>query len=124
MPYEHLTATDALSDCAAQIRSAAIADGPSAIWNRMPENLAVRARQIEQMASGSAASLYDLTQTSGCYEPEVPPIVDVATSWGSYVTVHASTPNAIRVALAHRTRALAQLLPIAGASAVLLLQDA
>jgi imidazolonepropionase-like amidohydrolase len=76
-----------------------IADGVPEVLRCVRENLMRGACQIKVMAGGGVASDYDpLDVTQYTYE-EMKAAVDATGSWGTYVTVHAYTPDAIQMAI-------------------------
>ena len=79
---------------------AAIADSPDEVRLRAREQLRRGASQIKLMAGGGVASPYNPIESTQYTEPEVRAAVEAADNWGTYVTVHAYTPRAIRQALA------------------------
>jgi imidazolonepropionase-like amidohydrolase len=52
------------------------------------------------MAGGGVASTYNPIESTQYTEPEIRAAVEAAENWGTYVTVHAYTPRAIRQAVA------------------------
>lgn len=77
----------------------AIADGPDQVLLRAREQLMRGASQIKFMAGGGVASVYDgLDVTEGSI-PEIRAAVTAAENWGTYVTVHAYTARAIKMAI-------------------------
>ena len=58
------------------------------------------ASQIKLMAGGGVASPYNPIESTQYTEPEIRAAVEAAENWGTYVTVHAYTPRAIRQAVA------------------------
>jgi imidazolonepropionase-like amidohydrolase len=79
---------------------AAIADSPDEIRLRAREQLRGGASQIKLMAGGGVASPYNPIESIQYTEPEIHAAVEAADNWGTYVTVHAYTPRAIRQAVA------------------------
>jgi imidazolonepropionase-like amidohydrolase len=79
---------------------AAIADSPDEVRLRAREQLRAGASQIKLMAGGGVASPYNPIESTQYTEPEIRAAVEAAENWGTYVTVHAYTPRAIRQALA------------------------
>ncbi|MBK7944345.1 MAG: amidohydrolase family protein [Flavobacteriales bacterium] len=78
---------------------AMIADGPDAVRQRVREQLALGASQIKLMAGGGVSSLYDPLDVTQYTPEEFLVAVEAAENWGTYVTVHAYTPRAIRFAI-------------------------
>jgi imidazolonepropionase-like amidohydrolase len=85
---------------------AAIADGPDLVRLRAREQLALGASQIKLMAGGGVASSYDPLDVTQYTVPELRAAVEAAENWGTYVTVHAYTPRAVRQALAAGVRCI------------------
>jgi imidazolonepropionase-like amidohydrolase len=79
---------------------AAIADSPDEVRLRAREQLRWGASQIKLMAGGGVASPYNPIESTQYTEPEIRAAVEAADNWGTYVTVHAYTPRAIRQAVA------------------------
>jgi len=79
---------------------AAIADSPDEVRVRAREQLRAGASQIKLMAGGGVASPYNPIESTQYTEPEIRAAVEAAENWGTYVTVHAYTPRAIRQAVA------------------------
>ena len=79
---------------------AAIADSPDEVRLRTREQLRQGASQIKLMAGGGVSSPYNPVKSSTQYtEAEIRAAVEAAENWGTYVTVHAYTPCAIRQAV-------------------------
>ena len=76
--------------------AAAIADSPDAVRKRVREQLALGASQIKLMAGGGVSSMYDPLDVTQYTVPELRAAVEAAENWGTYVTVHAYTPRAVR----------------------------
>jgi imidazolonepropionase-like amidohydrolase len=79
---------------------AAIADSPDEVRLRTREQLRHGASQIKLMAGGGVASPYNPIESTQYTEPEIRAAVEGAENWGTYVTVHAYIPRAIRQAVA------------------------
>ena len=79
---------------------AAIADSPDEVRLRAREQLRQGASQIKLMAGGGVNSANNPIQSVQFTEPEIRAAVEAAENWGTYVTVHAYTPRAIRQAIA------------------------
>ena len=79
---------------------AAIADSPDEVRLRAREQLRQGASQIKVMAGGGVNSANNPIQSVQYTEPEIRAAVEAAENWGTYVTVHAYTPRAIRQAIA------------------------
>ena len=82
-----------------RVGAAAIADNPDAVRLRAREQLALGASQIKLMAGGGVASDYDPLDVTQYTVPELRAAVEAAENWGTYVTVHAYTPRAVRQAI-------------------------
>ena len=76
-----------------------IADGRDEVLTATRENLRAGATQIKVMAGGGAASAYDPLDVAQYTLDEMKAAVDAADDWGTYVTVHAYTPKAVRRAV-------------------------
>lgn len=79
--------------------AAAIADSPDLVRQRVREQLALGASQVKLMAGGGVSSLYDPLDVTQYSVPELRAAVEAAENWGTYVTVHAYTPRAVRQAI-------------------------
>ena len=82
-----------------RIGAAAIADDPDTVRLRAREQLALGASQIKLMAGGGVSSSYDPLDVTQYTVPELRAAVEAAENWGTYVTVHAYTPRAVRQAV-------------------------
>ncbi len=82
------------------IGAAVIADGEAEVLRGAREMLRRGASQLKLMAGGGVASPYDPLDVAQFTEAEIRAAVEVAGNWGTYVTVHAYTPRAIRTAVA------------------------
>lgn len=78
---------------------AAIADGVDQVLMRSREQLRQGATQLKLMAGGGVASNYDPIDVMQYTEAEFKAAVSAAENWGTYVTVHAYTPQAIQAAI-------------------------
>ncbi|MCV9931572.1 amidohydrolase family protein [Flavobacterium sp. LS1R47] len=78
---------------------AAIADGEDQVLLRSREQLRQGATQLKLMAGGGVASNYDPLDVTQYTEAEFKAAVGAAENWGTYVTVHAYTPEAIKTAI-------------------------
>jgi len=76
-----------------------IADSPDEVRVRAREQLMLGATQIKLTAGGGVASPHSPLDVSTFTESELRAAVDAAENWGTYVTVHAYTPRAIRGAV-------------------------
>ncbi len=79
--------------------AAAIADSPDLVRQRVREQLALGASQIKLMAGGGVASNYDPLDVTQYTVIELKAAVEAAENWGTYVTVHAYTPRAVKQAI-------------------------
>ena len=86
------------------IGAAIIADGEAEVLRGAREVLRRGASQVKLMAGGGVASNYDPLDVSQYTEREIRAAVDAAGNWGTYVTVHAYTPRAVRAAIAAGVR--------------------
>jgi imidazolonepropionase-like amidohydrolase len=82
-----------------RVGAAAIADDPDTVRMRTREQLALGASQIKLMAGGGVSSSYDPLDVTQYTVPELRAAVEAAENWGTYVTVHAYTPRAVRQAI-------------------------
>jgi imidazolonepropionase-like amidohydrolase len=82
-----------------RVGGAAIADSADMVRLRAREQLALGASQIKLMAGGGVASNYDPLDVTQYTVPELRAGVEAAENWGTYVTVHAYTPHAVRQAI-------------------------
>lgn len=78
----------------------AVADGPAEVLRRVRENLLQGASQIKLMAGGGVSSNFDPLDVAQYTLDEMQSAVQAAADWGTYVTVHAYTPVAIKRAVA------------------------
>lgn len=76
-----------------------IADGRDEVLTATREDLRAGASQIKVMAGGGAASAYDPLDVTQYTLDEMKAAVEAADDWGTYVTVHAYTPRAVRRAV-------------------------
>lgn len=76
-----------------------IADGRDEVLTAVRENLRFGASQIKLMAGGGTSSAYDPVDVTQYTFDEMRAAVEAAEDWGTYVTVHAYTPRAIRRAI-------------------------
>jgi imidazolonepropionase-like amidohydrolase len=84
---------------AERVGAAAIADSPDAVRQRVREQLQLGASQIKLMAGGGVASSFDPLDVTQYSVAEIRAAVEAAENWGTYVTVHAYTPRAVRQAI-------------------------
>lgn len=76
-----------------------IADGRAEVLAATRENLRFGASQIKLMAGGGSSSDYDPIDVTQYLPEELTAAVAAAEDWGTYVTVHAYTPRAVRRAV-------------------------
>lgn len=76
-----------------------VADGRPEVLLRTRENLMRGATQIKVMAGGGVASDFDPLDVTQYTLDEMRAAVEAAEAWGTYVTVHAYTPQAVRMAV-------------------------
>ena len=79
-----------------EIGGAAIADGPDEVRMRVREQLMQGASQIKLTAGGGVSSPFSPVDVSTFTEAELRAATDAAGNWGTYVTAHAFTDEAIR----------------------------
>jgi imidazolonepropionase-like amidohydrolase len=77
-----------------------VADSPDEVRVRVREQLMQGASQIKLTAGGGVASPHSPLDVSTFTEAELRAAVEAAENWGTYVTVHAYTPTAIKRAIA------------------------
>lgn len=88
------------------IGAAVIADGEAEVLRGAREMLRRGASQLKLMAGGGCASTYDPLDVAQFTEAEMRAAVQAAENWGTYVTVHAYTPRAIRTAVSAGVRCI------------------
>ena len=98
LPNELPAPPDAFS-YSERVGAAVIADDADTVRRRAREQLALGASQIKLMAGGGVASNYDPLDVTQYTVPELRAAVEAAENWGTYVTVHAYTPRAVRQAI-------------------------
>lgn len=84
---------------AERMGAAEIADGLDAVLKRVREQLALGASQVKLMAGGGISSYFDPLDATQYSPEELHAAVEAAENWGTYVTVHAYTPRAVRQAI-------------------------
>lgn len=99
MPYEVPSHLGAPLSRGEVLGAGAIADGPEQVLKRSREQLMLGASQLKLAAGGGVASTYDPIDVAQYTEAEFRAAVDCAENWGTYVTVHAYTPRAMRTAI-------------------------
>ena len=77
----------------------AVADGRAEVLRRVREQLMLGAAQIKLAAGGGVASPYDPIEVVQYTEDELRAAVQAAADYGTYVMVHAYTPEAVRRAI-------------------------
>jgi imidazolonepropionase-like amidohydrolase len=83
-----------------QIGGSMVADSPDEVRVRAREQLMLGATQIKLTAGGGVASPNSPLDALTFTEEELRAAVEAAENWGTYVTVHAYTPEAIQRAIA------------------------
>jgi imidazolonepropionase-like amidohydrolase len=83
-----------------QLGASMVADSPDEVRVRVREQLMLGAAQIKLTGGGGVASPHSPLDVSTFTEPELRAAVEAADNWGTYVTVHAYTPEAIQRAIA------------------------
>jgi imidazolonepropionase-like amidohydrolase len=76
-----------------------LADSPDEVRLRVREQLMQGASQIKLSAGGGVSSPFSPIDVVTFTEPELRAAVEAAQNWGTYVTVHAFTPDAIQRAI-------------------------
>jgi imidazolonepropionase-like amidohydrolase len=79
-----------------QLGASALADSPDEVRLRVREQLMLGATQIKLTAGGGVASPHSPLDVTTFTEPELRAAVEAAENWGTYVTVHAYTPDSIK----------------------------
>jgi imidazolonepropionase-like amidohydrolase len=82
-----------------RIGMSAIVDSPDEVRKRTREQLLQGASQIKLTVGGGVSSPYGPLDTVQLSVAEIRAAVEASASWGTYVTVHAYTPEAIRNAI-------------------------
>lgn len=82
-----------------QIGASMVADSPDEVRVRVREQLMLGASQIKLTAGGGVASPNSPLDVVTFTKPELRAAVEAAENWGTYVTVHAYTPDSIRPAI-------------------------
>jgi len=83
-----------------QMGAAMIADSPDEVRVRVREQLMLGAVQIKLTAGGGVASPHSPLDATTFTETELRAAVEAAENWGTYVTVHAYTAEAIQRSIA------------------------
>jgi imidazolonepropionase-like amidohydrolase len=76
-----------------------LADSPDEVRLRVREQLMLGATQIKLTGGGGVASPHSPLDVTTFTEPELRAAVEAAENWGTYVTVHAYTPDSIKRAI-------------------------
>jgi imidazolonepropionase-like amidohydrolase len=82
------------------LNASQLADSPDEVRLRVREQLLLGASQIKLTAGGGVASPHSPLDASTFTEEELRAAVQAAGNWGTYVAVHAYTPEAIQRAIA------------------------
>lgn len=82
-----------------EIGMAMVVDSPDEVRLRTREQLMMGASQIKMTAGGGVASPFSPLDVSTFTSAEIVAAVEAATNWGTYVGVHAYTPQAIQTAI-------------------------
>ncbi|HMO44901.1 MAG TPA: amidohydrolase family protein [Rubrivivax sp.] len=82
------------------LNASQLADSPDEVRLRVREQLLLGASQIKLTAGGGVASPHSPLDASTFTEEELRAAVQAAANWGTYVGVHAYTPEAIERAIA------------------------
>jgi imidazolonepropionase-like amidohydrolase len=82
-----------------QIGGSMVVDSPDTMRQRVREQLMLGASQIKLTAGGGVASPHSPLDVSTFTLEELRAAVEAATNWGTYVSVHAYTPTAVRRAI-------------------------
>ena len=82
------------------LNASQLADSPDEVRLRVREQLLLGASQIKLTAGGGVASPHSPLDVSTFTEDELRAAVQAAANWGTYVGVHAYTPQAIQRAVA------------------------
>ena len=85
---------------AEQLNASQLADSPDEVRMRTREQLLLGASQIKLTAGGGVASPHSPLDASTFTEEELRAAVQAAGNWGTYVGVHAYTPEAIQRSIA------------------------
>ncbi len=94
-----LPATPGVLSYPERMGMSAIVDSPDEVRKRSREQLLQGASQIKLTVSGGVSSPYGPIDTLQLSIDEIRAAVEAAANWGTYVTVHAYTPEAIRTAI-------------------------
>ena len=100
MPYELPRSVGTPLSRGELLGAAMIADSPDEVRARVREQLFQGASQIKLTAGGGVASPRSPLDASTFTEEELRAAVEAAANWGTYVTVHAYTPDSIKRSIA------------------------
>jgi imidazolonepropionase-like amidohydrolase len=89
-----------------QIGGALLADSPDEVRLRVREQLMLGATQIKLTAGGGVASPHSPLDVTTFTEAELRAAVEAAQNWGTYVVVHAYTPESIQRSIAAGVRCI------------------
>ena len=89
-----------------QIGGSMVADSPDEVRVRVREQLMQGASQIKLTAGGGVSSPFSPIDATTFTETELRAAVEAAENWGTYLTVHAFTPAAIKRAIAAGARCI------------------
>jgi imidazolonepropionase-like amidohydrolase len=89
-----------------QIGGSMVADSPDEVRLRVREQLMQGASQIKLTAGGGVSSPFSPIDVSTFTEAELRAAVEAAENWGTYVTVHAFTSEAIQRSIAAGARCI------------------
>src|SRR5499427_5040954 len=82
-----------------QLGASMVADSPDEVRLRVREQLMLGATQIKLTGGGGVASPHSPLDVTTFTEPELRAAVEAAENWGTYVAVHAYTPETIQRAI-------------------------
>jgi imidazolonepropionase-like amidohydrolase len=88
------------------VGASAVADSPDEVRLRTREQLFQGASQIKLTAGGGVSSPHSPLDAVAFTEPELRAATEAAGNWGTYVTVHAYTPESIQQAIRAGVRAI------------------
>ncbi len=100
MPHELPRQIGAPPPLTGALNASQLADSPDEVRLRVREQLLLGASQIKLTAGGGVASPHSPLDASTFTEEELRAAVQAAGNWGTYVGVHAYTPQAIQRAVA------------------------
>ncbi|MFN3987078.1 MAG: amidohydrolase family protein [Rhodocyclaceae bacterium] len=91
--------TSAPISYAERVGATAVADGVDEVLRRAREQLMLGATHLKLMAGGGVSSVYDPLDVTQYTPEELRAAVTAAENWGTYVSVHAYTSRAVRIAI-------------------------